>query len=339
MAASLLALLLAANASGGGIVAPEHGAYTGAYENFGDTEDAVTPAAIHRFEELVGKRQAIIASSSFWGKGSFPTENVRAIREAGAVPLLYWSPWGPPYEQGKNVDPGDYSLKHIIHGDCDAYIDRWAAGARDSGGPLLVSFACEPNSNWFPWSGRANGAGDAGPALYREAYRHVVDRARAAGARNVQWVFHANNDSHPDKKWNAIAQYYPGAAYVDWLGMSAYGQLTPSDDDWPSWADTMDDAYQALCALDPVKPVMLAEWGVGEFPKSGDKAKWIRTAFAEMNAGRYPRLKAAIFWHERWQNGDETYSDLRVDSSPTALKAYREGVAAPQWLDSVKLVP
>lgn len=326
---------------------PDHGAYTGAYENFGDAEDTVTPAALRRFEALVGKRQAIIGSSSFWGRGSFPTENVRVIRAAGAVPLLYWSPWGPPYEQGKNVDPGDYSLKHIIHGDCDAYIDRWAAGARDSGGPLFVSFGCEPNSNWFPWSGRSNGAdapageggGYLGPTLYQQAYRHAVDRARAAGAQNVQWVFHANNDSHPDKKWNAIAQYYPGAAYVDWLGMSAYGQLTPSDDDWASWADTMDEAYQALCALDPAKPVMLAEWGVGEFPKSGDKAKWLRTAFAEMNAGHYPRLKAAIFWHERWQNGDETFSDLRVDSSPAALKAYREGVSAPQWLDAVKLAP
>lgn len=296
---------------------------------------------------MVGKRQAIIASSSFWGKEEFPAANVRAIRASGAVPLLYWSPWDEPYRQGKDADPGQYSLKHIVRGDCDAYLDRWAAGARDSGGPLFVSFACEPNSDWFPWSGRANGAdagskeepGYVGPALYRRAYRHAVDRVRAAGARNIQWVFHVNNDSHPNQKWNGIEQYYPGADYVDWLGLSAYGQLTPDDDGWITWEETMDHAYQKLCELDPAKPVMLAEWGVGEFPKSGDKAKWLRTAFAEMNAGRYPRLKAAIFWHERWQNGDETFSDLHVHSSPGALKAYREGVAAPRWLDAVQLTP
>jgi hypothetical protein len=46
----------------------------------------------------------------------------------------------------------------------------------------------------------------------------------------------------------------------------------------------------------------------------------------------YPRLKAAVFWHERWQNADGSYSNLRVNSSPGSLKAYREGVADPFWL-------
>lgn len=316
-----------------GIAVPAQGIYTGAYIDFGATEDAVTAAAIHGFEGLVGKRQAIIGSSSFWGKGEFPAANVRVIREGGAIPLLYWSPWGPPYAQGKKVDPGAFSLAHIVKGDCDAYIDRWAAAARESGGPLLVSFACEPNSNWFPWSGLDNGAEASGPQMYQSAYRHAVDRARAAGASNIQWVFHVNSDSHPDKKWNSLAAYYPGAGYVDWLGVSAYGQLTPGDDAWVSWDETMHHAYKALCALDPAKPILLAEWGIGEFPASGNKAKWLRAAFAEMNAGRFPRLKAAVFWHERWQNGDESYSDLRVQSSPASLEAYRAGVADPRWLD------
>jgi hypothetical protein len=35
------------------------------------------------------------------------------------------------------------------------------------------------------------------------------------------------------------------------------------------------------------------------------------------------RLKAAVFWSERWENDDGTYSNLRVTSSPQALKAYR----------------
>jgi hypothetical protein len=45
-----------------------------------------------------------------------------------------------------------------------------------------------------------------------------------------------------------------------------------------------------------------------------------------------PRLKAAVFWHERWQNGDLSYSNLRVNSSLNALNAYREGVSHPFWL-------
>ena len=40
----------------------------------------------------------------------------------------------------------------------------------------------------------------------------------------------------------------------------------------------------------------------------------------------------ADFWHERWQNGDQSISNLRVNSSPEALAAYRTGISAPFWL-------
>ena len=76
---------------------------------------------------------------------------------------------------------------------------------------------------------------------------------------------------------------------------------------------------------------MIAEWGIGEFPKVGDKAEWIAEAFQIMK--RFSRLKAAVFWSERWQNDDGTYSNLRVTSSPRALEAYRSGVADPFWQD------
>jgi hypothetical protein len=46
------------------VVMPEHGAYTGAFMDFGDEEDDVTLEMIEDFETMVGKHQAIIASSS-----------------------------------------------------------------------------------------------------------------------------------------------------------------------------------------------------------------------------------------------------------------------------------
>ena len=191
------------------------------------------------------------------------------------------------------------------------------------------------NADWFPWGGPASGGEKArAPERFQAAWRHVVGRVRARGADNVQWVFQANAASAPKKSWNTMAAYYPGPEWVDWLGLSVYGQLTPGDgdEDWVPWADVMDAAYVEVCRLDPTKPVMLAEWGVGEFPRDGDKAAWLREALARMRRGDYPRLRAAVFWHERWQNGDESWSDLRVNSSPGALRAYREGIADPFWL-------
>ena len=52
---------------------------------------------------------------------------------------------------------------------------------------------------------------------------------------------------------------------------------------------------------------------------------------------RYPRLKAAVYWHERWQNLDQSYSNLHINSSVESLNAYREGIANPYWLGNLIL--
>ena len=321
------------------LAVPDQGAYTGAYIDFGDNEDEVTLEGIEGFEKLVGKHQAIVASSSYWGEQSFPSANLNLIRRHGSIPLVFWSPWDRPYQQERGLDR--FALSTIIEGQWDAYIDRWADAAREFGHPILVSFANEMNGSWFPWSGWFNGAQIPmagatakgpfeGPETFKKAYRHVVDRVRARGARNILWVFHAVNYSIPQEPWNAMAQYYPGSDYVDWLGCSVYGEQF-SDDPWSSFAITWDWPYKELCALDPAKPVMLAEWGVGEFPRKGSKAGFVQDALGILS-GKYPRVKAAVCWHERWQNEAGEYSNLRANSSPESLAAYRRGVSSPLWL-------
>src|SRR3982751_578708 len=120
------------------VVIPEHGAYTGAFMDFGDAEDDVTLEMIEEFETMVGKRQAIIASSSYWGEQNFPTDNLNVVWRHGSLPLVFWSPWDKPYVQ--NRGPDRFNLMDIIAGKWDAYIDKWADAARDFGHPIIVSF-------------------------------------------------------------------------------------------------------------------------------------------------------------------------------------------------------
>ncbi len=331
-------------ARGARLELPSRGIYTGAYIEFGDKEDHVTLEGIDQFETMVGKHQAIIASASFWGEKSFPARNVALITRHKALPLIFWSPWTSPYMEERG--PDEARLENILDGRWDDYIDMWADGAKAFDRPLLVSWGLEMNGNWFPWSGCFYNAkvqpGDpqppepTGPELYKRAYRYVVDRVRARGARQIQWVFHANNYSFPNDPWNQMNQYYPGPDYVDWLGFSAYGKLFGANP-WTRFAQVMDEPYRRLCLLDPAKPVIVAEWGVGEFPNSGNKAEFIRDAFKGFKTN-YPRLKAVVFWHERWANPDETYSNLRVNSSPEALTAYQESVADPYFLSYLQTV-
>ena len=355
---------------------PEQGAYTGAYVDFGDGEDGVTLEALEKFQDLTGKPMAIVAFGSFWARQAFPSEQVALIRAYGAVPLLFWSPWDAPFDEKRG--PDKYALTEILVGKWDAYIDAWADAAAKVPSQFFVSFACEMNGTWFPWSGWFYGtgppdpitpkkSGDAtgalakltgaddrpekswygkgdiknpatwqGPETYKKAWRYVVDRVRARGATNILWVFQPNNYSDPPgySTWNQPAAYYPGAAYVDWLGLSVYGKQTNNreDDKWCGFTSLLEWPYREMCALDSTKPIMLAEWGVTESHAPGeDKGAWISEAFSNMS-NRYPRLKAAIFWHERWENDDGSYSNLRVNSSRESLKSYREGVANPFWI-------
>ena len=54
------------------------------------------------------------------------------------------------------------------------------------------------------------------------------------------------------------------------------------------------------------------------------KAEWIKQGLDNFRT-RYPRIKAAVYWHERWQNLDQSYSNLHINSSVESLNAYREG--------------
>src|SRR3989442_14929708 len=61
------------------VVIPEHGAYTGAFMDFGEGEDDVSLETIEDFVEMVGKHQAIIALSSYWGEQNFRLDNRNVI--------------------------------------------------------------------------------------------------------------------------------------------------------------------------------------------------------------------------------------------------------------------
>jgi beta-mannanase len=175
-----------------------------------------------------------------------------------------------------------------------------------------------------------------GPETFKKAFRHVVGRVRARGAKNVQFVLHLMNYPDPNDKWNLTECFYPGPEYCDWLGMSLYGSQFPADEEWAPFPPLLDYPYQLLCDLDPNKPIMLCEWGVAELPHLGNKAQWFRDAFRIMQEPRYSRLKAIVYWQERWENSDGgnegKYSNLKVNSSPETLEAYRAGLANPFYL-------
>ena len=91
-------------------------------------------------------------------------------------------------------------------------------------------------------------------------------------ADNVTWVLHL------DASAGHFAAYYPGARWVDWVGLSAYGAQEPGDP-WTSFDSVFAPAYRELAAAAPGKPIALLE--VGVIVEAGhDKAAWIRAAYS-----------------------------------------------------------
>lgn len=322
------------------LVIPSSQAYNGAYIDFGAMEDNVTLEGIESFDQLVGRKQAIIGFSNYWGKESFPSEQLKIISAYGAVPLIYWNPWEGPLEDKKAKDR--VNLNDILAGKWDNYLAMWSMKAKEFKKPMLVSWGLEMNGNWFPWCSVFYGGGNViegsnpvlyeGPEFFKKVYRYIVDKVRAQGANNIQWIFHPNNTPDPYEPWNKMINYYPGDNYVDWLGLSAYGKQYPGPG-WEPFEGVLPKFYNEITEIAPHKPFILAEWGVGEFPKEGSKAEWIAEALRRFSS-QFPQMKGMVFWHERWQNGDLRYSNLRVNSSLESLEEYRKGIANSFWLDS-----
>jgi Glycosyl hydrolase family 26 len=314
---------------------PVRGMYHSAYPDFVDNEDKVAGWRIRQFERLAGKRVAWVYFSDNWTHGiRFPAKNVRIIHNLGRLPfvrLMARSTW----REGGG-DPV-YTMQRMVAGDFDAALTRWFTAARDTGIPMMVEFGTEVNGDWFPWNGLWNGGGTTtgygdpavadGPERFVDAYRHLVDLSRAAGATNLTWVYHVNADSRPRKPWNTIAAYYPGDAYVDWIGVSIYGNQSPGDY-FGSFRELLDRCYGQLAALSADKPLAVLEWGIAQHPSRGTKAGWIANALRWMRSGRWPRLAAASYWHEDWPNADGTRTNMRIDTSPAVRAAYRAGVAS-----------
>jgi hypothetical protein len=312
---------------------PDGKIYHAAFPGIGAPEDDVTIKKISDFENLAGKKIAWVYFSNNWFNGEieFPKENVELINSYGSVPFIRLMP-RTSYSQ-QTTDP-NFTMQKIIDGEYDDELIQWAKDARDTNIPLLAEFGTECNGNWFPWNALYNGANEkknyGDPNLYdgmerfRDAYRHIINITKLYGAKNITWFFHVNAGADPVADWNVMRGYYPGDEYIDWIGLSVYGQQLPGDAK-KTFLQTLDECWNEVSKISSVgKPVAILEWGVIDYPTANDKAKWIKEAFNSIKPGGkyFPKIKAMSCWHSSFGK-----TDLKIDSSAEALTAYRECVS------------
>jgi hypothetical protein len=267
---------------------------------------------LDEFEVLTGYRPEIIHWYQPWGftKGWYQPVLDRAALDAvaarGATPMITWEAWGP-------LNGADTSrLGNIPTGAFDDYIDTWARELRAYGAPVYLRLFHEMNNPRYPWAYGQNG--NTAQDLIA-AWRHVHGRFAQVGATNVQWVWSPNTEND----LVAFSTIYPGDAYVDWFGVDGYNGGRELDwDGWRSPADVFSRSFDAFRALNPTKPVMIAETSTVE--QGGSKAQWIHELHTALPA-QFPTLRAIVWFHEDFTAHGE--ADWRINTSDTALQAFQ----------------
>ncbi|GEM_PF-93221 len=276
----------------------------------------VTPEDTARYEAAVGKKAAYIYFSQQWFEGEdFPLKTCRWIRALGKVPYIRLMTWS----RAEEFKPErHYTVSAIAAGKFDGAFRKWADAARNFGGPLLVEWGVECNCRWFPWSGD--------PGKFAEAYRRIITLMRGRGADNITWVWHVNNSDDPETDSNRLEAYYPGGAYIDWIGVSDYGARTPGErEDLPGFRGQMDGVYARLTALDPSKPILVSEFGCTAGNSALPAAAWADAALADIFANRWPHVAGFCWWNEIWENdGNRAHdTDMIIMDDPGLEKTFR----------------
>ncbi len=332
---ALLSLALILRATAAPISAPPsgklyHGCYFGGVgtDTHDPSEHDVTPADVARYEDTVGAQATWVYFSDNWFESrAFPTATCSWIRQVGKIPyvrLMLRS--DAEQKHGEKT----FTLARIIAGEFDADLRRWAEDAGKFGAPILIEWGTEPNGDWFSWNGKWNGGAAKGPERYVAAYRHIVDTMRAAGAANLQWVWHVNWLDEPERKWNAFENYYPGSDYCDWVALSVYGPTTPlTRDGTESFRFKMQTAYPRLTKAAPGKPLLVAEFGCDLHNPHCDAAAWARGALAEIFSGKWPAIIGFCWWNEGWQNDDTKKhdTDMIIWHDPALAQVFRQNLA------------
>ena len=263
-------------------------------------------AALRGVASRTGHALAIAADYQGWAyETGFDVARAQAARAAGAVEEISWEPWD--YQAG--VDQPAYRLRAIADGQYDTFVRTWAAGAHAYGGPILLRFAAEMNGYWTSWSVGQNGntAQD-----FVDAWRHVHDVIRAAGATNVAFDWNPNvsvSTSPP------LASIYPGDAYVDVVALDGYnfGTAVTGSAGWQSFAAVFARDLARLARIAPTKPVLVGETASAE--AGGSKSAWIRDMVKQLL--RRPQI-VGFNWFDF---NKET--DWRIASTPASARAMR----------------
>jgi mannan endo-1,4-beta-mannosidase len=262
--------------------------YLGVYE----TGPPYIYQPVSEFAKAVARQPNLVGYYSGWPE-RFATKFAATVRSHGGVTIL-------------QMDPTNAAVAAIAAGGYDPYLRSYADSVRGFGGPVVIGFGHEMNATWYSW-----GYGHVPARVFVDAWRHIVALFRDQGADNVTWLWTINADL---PSTGPIADWWPGAGYVTWVGIDGYF-FRPSD----TFASVFGRTLVQVRAITD-KPVLLSETAVG--PLAGQSAK-----IPGLFAGVHQYQTLGLVWFDIAQDAGLYHQDWRIEDSPSAEAAFRLGAS------------
>jgi mannan endo-1,4-beta-mannosidase len=211
--------------------------------------------------------------------GSY-TETEQFAQSVGHSPNIvsYYAPWLEPFNNAfansaashgaitlVQIDPQNVALARIAAGKYDNYLRSFAEAVAGFPGEVVLSFGHEMNGNWSSW-----GYGHTAPATFVAAWRHIVAVFRATGVTNVIWLWTVNVVDNSPLIPNP-SPWWPGAGYVNWVGIDGYFYLSSQSFD-QIFGPTIIDVRGFT-----QDPILITETGAEQ---SANQTTWINDLFS-----------------------------------------------------------
>jgi len=217
----------------------------------------------------------------------------------------------------------------ILQGDYDVFLYDYAQVIKDFEHPVLFRPLNEMNGDWCPYSSY-NTSRDT--LIFKEVYTYIYSIFDEVGVNNAIWIWNPNEASYPNFKWNDTLMYYPGDAYVDVVGMTAYNTGTyyaTVGETWKEFKVLYENLYYNYCNMFQ-QPLMITEFASASM--GGDKEQWVINMFNQITD--YDRIKVAIWWDGcDWDVDGTVARSYIMDESPTLLNIFKQYLNGPWHKD------
>jgi hypothetical protein len=295
----------------------------------GSVYTGVSSGAVGSFASEVGKHPAVYGEFVTWGQSIHFAFNQAA--SSHALLMLHIGTGA--------LGHGVITPAQIVHGNGDPYLLTLSRLIASRGQPVYIRLMPEMNNANNPYcaintDGSSRGA-DYSPAEFIAAWRRVVTvlrggtvaaidaklaalgeprlhgiAAAASIAKSpIAFVWTPETAGTPNIAANSAATYYPGNAYVDWVGTDFYSKF-------PNFTG-LDSFYKEFRA----KPFAFGEWAIW----GGDNPAFVAQFFAWVNS--HKRVQMLVY-----NQGFTTSGPFSLSADPQSAAAIRGRLAPARYL-------